>query len=274
MKFEKRHIVIALLFLYIISFVSIGFVNAINIDVSFVIDTTQKTLSGSKYFYIMLDENTPLTPQYLKDNPDYTITVSSNGRDFQLRVMLDDTTTSPKIYSLRAITNSNMDFSYNLYGTAIEQGAKQYANTYDYWNSPIYLNSGYPDVIYTTNSNYAYVPPVVEEPEDDNSGIVNGILGGIEDFFTSLFKPIIDFIDDWKEAQEAGVTIWDAFGQLYEYVKGYTFEPIAELFDYVLHNDALPIVIQIWNFPIVKELLIVIVAILVVSGFINLLRTL
>lgn len=279
MKFDKKHIVIALLFIYIISIAitTIGFANAVTIDVSFVIDTTQQTLSGSKYFYIMLDENTPLTPQYLKDNPDYEITVSSNGRDFQLRVMLDDTTASPKIFSLRNVTSSNVTFSYNLFSTVVEQGATQYAETYDYWNSPIYLNSGYPDVIYTTNSNYEYIPPVVEEPEEDgeDTGILlDNLLDGIKSFFTTLFKPITDFIDEWKEYQNSGGTIWDAFGQLYEYVKGYTFEPIAELFEYVLQNDALPIVIQIWNFPIVKELLIVVVAILVVSGFINLLKTL
>lgn len=273
MQINKKHIAVLLLFVYLITFTVIGFPRAINIDVSFVIDTTQQTLSGSKYFYIMLDENTPLTPQYLKDNPDYEITVSSNGRDFQLRVMLDDTIASPKFFSLRNVTSSNVTFGYSKFTSVVEQGATSYAETYDYWNSPIYLNSGYSDVIYTTNSNYEYIPPVVEEPED-NSGIVNGILGGIEDFFTSLFQPIIDFIDDWNALQESGGTIWTVLGTLYEKLKGYTLEPVLEFFQSIVGNDAIYMLVQIWDFPIVKELILAAVAFLVIGGFLRLLTTL
>lgn len=293
MKFDKKHIVIALLVIYIISIAitTIGFVHAVEKTI-YVMTTDENTVSGGTNYYLYLDEDTPLTLGFLKEHPEYEITFisyDSSGNTTNVAVYWEmpnggvgsacnTSASATPPYVLTYNNNSYLINCYNKYGEASLDYPIKLGNSNS--NTTIIMNSNFifnsdgtltdPDEI--PEETTPVVPP--EDDGEDTAGLLDGLLNGIKSFFTELFSPIIDFIDSWNALQESGGTVWDAFGQLYEYVKGYTFEPIAELFEYVLHNDALPIVIQIWNFPIVKELLIVVVAILVVSGFINLLKTL
>lgn len=281
MKFEKRHIVIAFLFLYIftLTFSTIGIVHATETIYKHVVSTNQTSLSLDKY-YLYLDDDTPLTYRYFKENPDYTITVIGTGKNYNLCVVQSD----GKEVSLRYVSvSSAYDFNY-------ASIPKYYAE--QNIDCPLILRNSATNNVFTINSNVDYstggstdttdptdpeettpvVPP--EDDGEDTAGLLDGLLDGIKSFFTELFKPITDLIESWQKLQESETTIWDALGLLYDYVKGYTFEPIFEFFESIVGNDALYLIVQIWNFPVIKELLIAVVAILVISGFIRLITTL
>ena len=285
MKFEKRHIVIALLIIYVftLTFSTIGFVHASETDYKYVLTDTQATLTGSNKYYLYLDNDTPLTPRYIRDNPDYKVYISCTGNfGANVDVAVGNSFGSCGVWR-GTDSNTLYEFSYSNVQTM-----DYYVNKYsDYLDSPIYITTGVNNPIFTINSNVKYndeteptepeettpvVPP--EDDGEDTAGLLDGLLDGIKSFFTELSKPITDLIESWQKLQESETTIWDALGLLYDYVKGYTFEPIFEFFESIVGNDALYIIVQIWNFPVIKELLIAVVAILVVSGFIRLITTL
>lgn len=281
MKLEKRYIVIAFLFIYIftLTFSTIGIVHATETIYKHVVSTNQTSLSLDKY-YLYLDDDTPLTYRYFKENPDYTITVIGTGKNYSLCAVQSD----GKEVSLRSVSvNSAYDFNY---ASIPQYYAEQNIDC------PLILRNSATNNVFTINSNVDYstggstdtteptepeettpvVPP--EDDGEDTAGLLDGLLNGIKSFFTELFAPIIDFIESLKEANEAGVGVFDFFGKLFEIIEGYTLTPVIEFFESIAKNDAILIVMQIWDFPIVKDLLIAVVALLVFSGLIRLLTTL
>ena len=282
MKFEKRHIVIALLIVYVftLTFSTIGFVHASEIY-DYVIPTGTATLSGGYNYNLYLDDDTPLTLGYLKDNPNFTITVSTTSGNTPVQAIRPNNT-SCSLGNARTAPVA-LNYNTNIY---INSYYEQYGE--EIWDYPIRVGSADASAIITI-SVVGYVNPddteptepeettPVVPPEDDGedtAGLLDGLLDGIKSFFTELFKPITDLIESWQKVQESEATIWDALELLYDYVKGYTFEPIFEFFESIVGNDALFLIVQVWNFPVVKELLIAVVAILVISGFIRLITTL
>lgn len=284
MKFEKRHILIALLIIYVfaLTFSTIGFVHASEIY-DYVIPSETATLSGGYSYNLYLDDNTPLTMGYLKDNPDFTITISTSSGNTPIAAIRPNDTSC----SLGNAQNAPVELNYTT-NTYINLYYEKYGE--EVWDYPIRVgNSDTSSII--TISVVGYVNPDETEPTEpeettpvvpddgtdegeDTAGLLDSLLNGIKSFFTELFAPIIDFIESLKEANEAGVGVFDFFGKLFEIIEGYTLTPVLEFFESIAKNDAITIVMQVWDFPIVKELLIAVVALLVFSGLIRLLTTL
>jgi hypothetical protein len=113
-------------------------------------------------------------------------------------------------------------------------------------------------------------PPVVDDGENDSS-----LLDGIKVFFGNLFKPITDLIDSIVSLGDKLNSIWERFGSLeemWENLKGYTFDPIIEFFNSI-NIDSLNVIMKIWEFPIIGEFSIGKVALLVISGILILMIT-
>jgi hypothetical protein len=113
--------------------------------------------------------------------------------------------------------------------------------------------------------------------DEDDSGLIDTILGGIEEFFIDIVLGGIeefftDLISAFISIYNSIVSFSDRFstiGELFDYLKGYTIDPIVDFFN-SLNTGAISILASIWEFPIIKELLIAVAAVLVIGGLLKL----
>lgn len=95
----------------------------------------------------------------------------------------------------------------------------------------------------------------------------------IKQFFADLLKDFIDFFAKIKEELDAKNTFWETFVEslknLWKVLEGYTLQPVRDFFD-SLSLGAIAIWWSIFDFPIIKELTIALVAVSLVAGIFKL----
>lgn len=282
MQINKKYLVIALLFVYLFTLTisTIGFVHASEIY-NYVIPTETATLSGGYSYNLYLDDNTPLTLGYLKDNPDFTITISSSSGNTPIQAIRPNNTSC----SLGNAQNGPVALNYT---------TNAYINTYldkygdEIWDYPIRVGNATTGSILTI-SVVGYVNPDETEPTEpeetepvvppeddgeDTAGLLDGLLNGIKEFFSDLFSPILSFIEDVQDTLSSTDKLLGWFNSLYEKIKGYTMKPVLDFFEDLTQNDAVALVLLFWDFPFVKEFTLAVVAVLIVSGLFRLLNSL
>lgn len=293
MKFEKRHIVIALLVLYIfsIAITTIGFVHAVEKTI-YVMTTDENTVSGGTNYYLYLDEDTPLTLGFLKEHPEYEITFisyDSSGNTTNVAVYWEmpnggvgsacnTSASATPPYVLTYNNNSYLINCYNKYGEESLDYPIKLGNSNS--NTTIVMNSNFifnsdgtltdPDEI--PEETEPVVPP--EDGGEDTAGLLDSLLNGIKEFFSDLFSPILSFIEDVQETFSSTDKLLGWFNSLYEKIKGYTMKPVLDFFEDLTQNDAVALVLLFWDFPFVKEFTLAVVAVLIVSGLFRLLNSL
>lgn len=95
----------------------------------------------------------------------------------------------------------------------------------------------------------------------------------IKQFFADLLKDFIDFFAKIKEELDAKNSFWETFVDslktLWKVLEGYTLQPVRDFFD-SLSLGAIAIWWSIFDFPIIKELTIALVAVSLVAGIFKL----
>ena len=212
-------------------------------------DYTLDFTSNYKLYYN--DNRTPISLQFLKDNPDfgvYLYNLSENAR-----YSYSDGLTQTII-----IAGNERTLNWSLVSSVYDKISSNYtgAELEAILNSPIEFSRLY-DFTSEISFNVYKTGQTVTEKEEDP-----GILEGIEGFFTALMKPFVSFFETIGE-------FFNSFGsvaELWEKFEGYTITPVVEFFNETLNSGALSAFVQIWEFPIIKELLIAVVSVLVIGG--------
>lgn len=244
--------------------------------------TQQHTSSqANELVYLYLDETTPLTVKYFISNPDFVVNVSSPN---SMALYSGNSSYIAPIYGSISLSTDVFIDSYN----ASPNLAK--------WSQPIAIcayKTGYmtqinvststitvPDETDPTDPDHGGSGTDIEE--DDNSGLISGIVDGIGSIFdelwnkivsfcTNLFQPVIDYIEEWNEKMNredsAKDTIFDALGIMWDKLMGYTMEPIKDFFHSVLNVEAIALVMSFWEIPILKEFAMAAVVVLVIIAF-------
>lgn len=104
----------------------------------------------------------------------------------------------------------------------------------------------------------------------------DNLFNKIAEFFGRLFEPITNWFENKKQEEEAKKSFWDTIQVLLEdiieKVKGFTLQPVLEFFS-SLDMTAIGTLMEIFDFPLIKELIVAVVAVLVLMGLLGLLRT-
>lgn len=99
----------------------------------------------------------------------------------------------------------------------------------------------------------------------------------IGEFFTGLFEPIVEWFNNKKEEEETKKGFWESFGEklkeLVDKLAGFTLVPIKEFLNNLVNSDVISVLSAIYEFPIIKEMILAVVAVLVVTGLLGLLLT-
>lgn len=286
MQINKKYLVIALLFIYLFTLTisTIGFVHASEIY-DYIIPTGTATLSGGYQYNLMLDDDTPLTLGFLRDNPDYQVSINPSGGNTSVSAVFTNGSTGSIVN-----TSSSGTIPYIItYNSYIQNLHDRYGDVI--WDYPVRLSNNGSTAIISINSNYIYnsdgtitnpdeipeettpvVPP--EDDGEDTAGLLDSLLNGIKEFFSDLFSPILSFIEDVQDTLSSTDKLLGWFNSLYEKIKGYTMKPVLDFFEDLTQNDAVALVLLFWDFPFVKQFTLAVVAVLIVSGLFRLLNSL
>ena len=114
---------------------------------------------GSNKIYLMLDNDTPLTPRYIRDNPDYKVYISCTGNfSVLVNVAVGNSYGSCGVWR-GSNANTLYEFSYSNVETM-----DTYVNKYsDYLDSPIYITCGYNNPIFTVYASKNYELTLLEQ---------------------------------------------------------------------------------------------------------------
>ena len=139
--------------------------------------------------------------------------------------------------------------------------------------------------IYASDKSTVLIEPSIElKPDTPTHGgggssfdtDTSGLLAGIKEFFSELFKPITDFIAQLKEQQEQkesfGSVISDAITTLLDALENVTVNPITEFFD-SLSEGAILIWQEFLMLPIIREYIFAVVLVSIFGGLLTLLIT-
>lgn len=251
-------------------------------------DETQHFQSeqANGFVELYLNETTPLTAEYLINNPTYRLNLSY--------------TNILSLYLGGSLYKEQIGYSPSSISSEILQEDYEADPTNAKWKEPLTLRvykTGYYTIFDVSLTEIVIDDPTdptdptnpdhggsgTDIEEDDNSGLISGIVDGIggffewiwekiSTFFSQLFKPITDFIAEWKERLEdedtAKATFWSSLSGLWDKISGYTLDPIIEFADDILDVEAIALVMMFWDIPILKEATLAAIFILVIMAFI------
>ena len=114
---------------------------------------------GSNKIYLMLDKDTPLTPRYIRDNPDYKVYISCTGNfGASVDVVVGNSYGSCGVWR-GTESNTLYEFSYSNV-----QQMDYFVNKYsDYLDSPIYITTGTDRPIFTVYASKNYELTLLEK---------------------------------------------------------------------------------------------------------------
>ena len=212
---------------------------------------------------------------YTKDDRVITTNLLSNNPDYGVKIALNDSTSNLRLYI------NGRTISYNSGEITLSAST---LSGFEKTDTPIYISSD--STISSTYHicSYGSFTVVKVEEEDPSwlesvgnwfSGLGDGIsnitsglgdlfgsyLDLLKDFLSSLFRPFTSFFEAISEmfSQFGSIAdLWDKF-------KDYTIAPVLEFFEN-LNNSALSYFSQLWDFPVIKELVIATVAVLLIGG--------
>ena len=108
------------------------------------------------------------------------------------------------------------------------------------------------------------------------SDLWNGLFESMKNFFSELFAPILEVLELWKNREQASQSFGEGFistlTTLIDKLKEATLNPVFEMFDNV-NLESIAVLQTIYDFPIMKDLIIVVVGLAVFSGILMLLVT-
>lgn len=220
---------------------------------------------------------------YTKDDRVITTNLLSSNPDYGVKIALNDSTSNLRLYI------NGRTISYNSGEITLSAST---LSGFEKTDTPIYISSDS-----TTSSTYhicsygSFTVVKVEEEDpswlesvgnwfsglgDGISNITSGLgdlfgsyLELLKEFLSSLFSPLFSFFEAIKEF----FSQFSNIGELWDKFKGYTITPILDFFD-SLNNSALSSFGQIWEFPIISQMLIGAVAYLLIGGIFKLFMTL
>lgn len=106
---------------------------------------------------------------------------------------------------------------------------------------------------------------------------VTSIVEFIGDFFTDLFEPILGWFENKRAEEETKQSFWEKMNEglnkILDKIMGFTLVPIRDFFNNLVNSDVVFVLNEIYEFPIIKEMIILVVAVLVILGVIGLLVT-
>lgn len=106
---------------------------------------------------------------------------------------------------------------------------------------------------------------------------VTSIVEFIGDFFTDLFEPILGWFENKRAEEETKQSFWEKMNEglnkILDKIMGFTLVPIRDFFNNLVNSDVVFVLNEIYEFPIIKEMIILVVAVLVILGVLGLLLT-
>lgn len=112
-----------------------------------------------------------------------------------------------------------------------------------------------------------------EESEEDKTKrwydyLGDFIVSGFERVIDVFFGGIIDFVDSINNMANQLSSVTDMWDDLVDKFGDDFLEPVRDFFSKTINLDALSYFNQLWDFPIIKDILIAFVSICVVGGII------
>lgn len=105
----------------------------------------------------------------------------------------------------------------------------------------------------------------------------SNMFNSIAEFFSDLVESVVEWFKNKKEEEETKKGFWESLGEklkeLIDKLAGFTLQPVKEFFSGLVNSDVVSVLSTIYEFPIIKEMIILVVAVLVVTGLLGLLLT-
>lgn len=135
--FSMIFVILFLFIMVLCAIQPIAFAHAVETGDSLTLSVKLIELSSRK-IYLMLDEDTPLTPRYIMDNPEYKVYISCSGNfGASVDIAVGNSYGTAGVWR-GADSNTLYEFSY------ANSTIDTYANKYnDYLDSPIYVSCGH-----------------------------------------------------------------------------------------------------------------------------------